>query len=349
VNIDLKRKEIRKNHFPTGGLIVISILGIIGLLMIYFSGIFSIRDLNMLCECISKNGISVIFGSFFFAISLYAWIIFYFNIILPPKKEVLYLNKINDDEALFLNEKGNSFSYKKDNNILEENTFYFVLKTRNYIYQILKKTNENWIPKEKKSYWLNVYSPTGNFKNIFLLPIFYLSLLIGLFSIFISKGYEKIYGIIFSVVSIYAIIYDLIYKIKLKQSGAEELDETNFLKSFDILQNFIPIIMVSIMVISLFTIFLKFTDALSIIFFLPFLGCGLCICGIIISKTFKNHKLESIFFKGFVIIFLIFWFSLISFWTVGIIKQDGNYLYALFSIPFWIFGFYLFYKCIIKK
>ena len=116
MNIDLKKEEIRKSYFPTGGLIIISILGIAGLLMTYFSGIFAIEDSNMLYECISKNGMLIIFGVFFFAVSLYVWILFFLNIILPPKNEILYLNKTDDGEAFFLNKKGKSFSYNMDHN-----------------------------------------------------------------------------------------------------------------------------------------------------------------------------------------------------------------------------------------
>ena len=349
MNIDLKKKEIRKSYFSTGGLIIISILGTAGLLMTYFSGIFAIEDSNMLYECISKNGMLIIFGVFFFAVSLYVWILFFLNIILPPKNEILYLNKTDDGEAFFLNKKGKSFSYNMDHNSLEENSYYLVLKTHNYIYKILEKTNDNWIPKEKKSYWLNYYSPMGNFENIFLLPIVYVILLPGLLSFFMSKGYQKIYGVILSIVPIYAIIYDLVYKIKLKQSDTKEIDETNFVKSYEIMQNSIAIIGVSIMIVILLKIFLKLSDFTSIIIFSPFLGCGLCTFGLVISKVFKNYQLEKLFYKGYVIIFLIYWFGILSFWTIGIIRQEGNYMYALFSIPFWIFGVLAFYKFIIKK
>lgn len=349
MNLDLKRKEIRQMYFSTRGLIVISILGTIGLLMIYFSGIFAIEDSNMLYECMSKNGMFIIFGMFFFGISLYCWISFFLNIILPPKSEMLYLNKIDDREALFLNKKGKIFNYNIDKNNLEEHSYYLVLKTHNYIYKILEKTNDNWIPKEKKSYWLNYYSPMGNFENMFLLPIVYVILLPGLLSFLMSKGYQKIYGAIVSIVPLYAIVYDLIYKIKLRQSDDKELDETNFVKSYEILKNSILIIAVSIMVAILLTAFFKLSDSTSKLIFLPFMGCGLCTFGLVISRVFKIYQLEKAFYKGYVIIFLTYWFGFILFCTIRIIKQEGNYMYVLFSIPFLIFGVFVFYKYIIKN
>ena len=46
------KERIRKQYFSNKALIVISILGIIGLLMLYFSNIFNVRTLNMLYICI---------------------------------------------------------------------------------------------------------------------------------------------------------------------------------------------------------------------------------------------------------------------------------------------------------
>lgn len=255
--MNLKRKEIRQQYFPTGGLIIICVLGAFGLLMVYFSGMFDIKDSNMLYECISRNGILIILGMLFFGVSLYCWIGFFLNMILPPKKEIVYLNKIDNGEAIFLNKKGKKFNYGINQIELTENSYYFVLKTHDYIYEILERTDEIWLPKEKKSYWLNYYSPMGNYENILLLPIVYIMLLLGLLSILMSKGYQKIYGGIFSVVPLYAIIYDLIYKIKLKQSKDKEIDEKNFIKSYEILKNSISIITVGIICIILLTVFLK--------------------------------------------------------------------------------------------
>lgn len=81
--------------------------------------------------------------------------------------------------------------------------------------------------KEKKSYWLNLYSPFGNFENICLLPIVYVILLPGILSLFISKGYQKLYGLVYSAFPIFIIIYDLFYKIKLRKSREDIKNESN--------------------------------------------------------------------------------------------------------------------------
>ena len=94
------------------------------------------------------------------------------------------------------------------------NSFYEVVKTNSLIKEIIGESNENFeIVKEKKSYWLNWYSPIGNFENFFLLPIIYVMFLPGFFSFILSDGFDKIYGLIIGIIPLFLIIYDLIYKI----------------------------------------------------------------------------------------------------------------------------------------
>lgn len=257
MNINLKRKEIMQQYLSPEGIALISSLGGLGFLFMYISGLFNVEDLDMLYECIYNNSILIAASLLFLGIFVYYWISFFLNII-PPKKEVLYLNEIDNGIAVFLNKKGKKFYYRINQTNLTEKLYYRVLKTKDYIYEILEKTNENWLTKEKKSYWLNYYSPMGNFENIFLLPIVYIIFLPGFLSILMSKGYQKIYGIIYIIVPLYAILYDLIYKIKLKQSNYKEIDETNFIKSYKILKNAILIIIVGIICIFLLKFFLNF-------------------------------------------------------------------------------------------
>lgn len=347
--MNIKRKEIRQRHFATGGLIIVSILGCVGMLLIFLSGIFNIKNLSMLYVCVSENGIMIIFGLFFFIVFLYCWLLFFLNVIIKPKKEILYLYKNKNNEVYFINRKGKKFECENHN--IKENHYYYVLKTRDYIYEILGESNEifnNWTPKEKKSYWLNFYSPIGNFEDIFLLPIVYVILLPGLLSFIMSEGYEKIFGLIFSIVPLYVIGYDLIYKIRLKKTN-NKVDDTFFVRSYDVLIKTISIIAVTILCIFLINIFLRLSDFTSKLIFAPFLGCGLCSAGTVISNAFKNYKLKNIFSKGYIIIFLIYWFGFITFWTIGIIKQEGNYLYGLFSVPFLAAGIFMIYKYFIKK
>lgn len=349
MDVEKRRKEIRKHYFQTWNMVIISILGIFGLLMVYYSGILGIKDSSMLYECIYKNGMIIILGVFFFMVSLCCWLLFYLNIILPPKREVLYLNKIDDGKAVFLNKKGKSFNYTIDQIDLQENSYYHVLKTHNYIYIILEKTNDSWIPKEKISYWLNYYSPVGNIENMYLLPIIYVILLIAFLSFLMSKGYQKIYGVIFCLVPLYGIIYDLIYKIKLMQSDNKEIDETNFIKSYEILKNTLSIIASGVFVIIFLIIFFKLQDLTSKLIFLPFVCCGICNFGSVFAKIIRKHRIEKFFLKGYLMIFFAYWFGVLFVWTFSVVKEGKNYVFLLLSIPFWILGVIAFYKYIIKN
>lgn len=212
-----------------------------------------------------------------------------------------------------------------------------------------KKLNENLNVNKKRSYWFNFYSPVGNYENIIILPIIYIILLHGLISFYMSDGFNKIYGLVFSVIPIYIIIYDYIYKLKLKKSNNTAIDETNFIKSYDIFFKTTSTFVICIVCIVFFKIFFSLSDFISKLFFLPFLGCGLCTCGIILSTLFEKKKLRKIFFNGYTIIFLTYYFSFITFFTIKIAKQEGSYLYSLYTVPFWIIGFYLIYKYIIKN
>ena len=340
-----ERNRIRKKYFSTAGLIIINILGCIGIGLIFFSGIFDIKNLDIVYDYY-VCGIMIILGLFFFGICLYFWILFFLNIIKNPKKEVLYLYKNERDQVYFIDNKGKKFGY--DNCNKRENCYYYVLKTHNYIYSVLDEYNgplNNWNTKEKKSYWLNMYSPVGNFEDIFLLPIVYMILLTGLLSAFMLKGHYKIYGLIFSIVP----FYDMIYKVKLRNSNNQLIDETKFLKSYEIFKNIISIIIVSVFCIVFINIFYDSLDLKSKLIFIPFFGCVLCSIGLILAKFFNQCKLQSVFSKCCIIAFLICWFGFLVFWIVELIQQEEKYLGILFSIPFWIVGGFIIYRYFIKR
>lgn len=333
-------KEIRKQYFSTPALLVVTFLGGMGLLFCYISGLFDVRNFDMLYKCIYEEGIAVIFGIFFFCISIYCWILFFRNVIIKPKKEILYLEKSDGNNCVFINKKGKAYRFNAENK--KDKTYYYVLKTHDYIIEILeeyKELIENWALKEKKSYWMNFYSPIGNFENMFMLPIVYVILLPFLLSFIMSKGSQKIFGLILSAIPVYIIIYDLVYKIKLKNCSIEDMDDTNFIKSYIILKNSISIIAAIVLSGFIINMFSKATDITSRIIFTPFLLCVLCTSGLIIAKTFNSKKWASIFLKSYIIIFLLLWFGMLIFFIVGSFKQGDPEL-ALFTIPFWIFGIF---------
>ena len=173
----------------------------------------------------------------------------------------------------------------------------------------------------------------GNFEKILLLPIGYVILLVGLWDFFMLKGVEKILGGLMVINSLYFIGYDLIYKIKLKKSN-NGVDNTNFLKFNDIIKNTILIILSYILCFIFIKIFMGLSSFFAKLIFLPFVGCRLCTLGLAISESVRNYQLKNIFLKAYIIIFLIYWFGFLIFWTILIVKQEENILYALFSISF---------------
>ena len=349
MNLKEKRRRIRKKYFSIPGLIIINILGFVGIVLIYFSGIFNVENLNMAYDYY-VCGIMIILGLFFFGLFLYFWVLFFLNIILNPKKEVLYLSKVESGKTYFINNKGKKFVYDYCNK--KENCYYYVLKTHNYIYSILEEYNglpNNWTAMKKKSYWINLYSPIGNFEDMFLLPIVYFILLISLLTIFIFKGQHKIYGLIFGAVPFYLIVYDIIYKIKLNHSNNNQIDETKFLKSYEIFKSGTSVAIVGIFSIIFIDKIFELIDFKSKLVLLPFLGCVFSSIGFVLTKVFKQHRLQMLFSKCCVIVFLICWFGFLVFWTTTMFEQDGGYLYTLLSVPFWILGGYIIYKHFLRR
>ena len=65
------KKKIRKNSYSLGAFACCFGLGIMGALFVYFSGIFDVNNMDELKAVLSKNGIMVIAGSFFFFVFLF--------------------------------------------------------------------------------------------------------------------------------------------------------------------------------------------------------------------------------------------------------------------------------------
>ena len=348
MDLRLKRKEIRQAHFPIGGLIIISFLGCAGIFLLFYSGILGTKNLDMLYECIYKNGLIIIFGLFFFFSFIYCWIKFFLNVMIEPKRDILCLHRNKNNEVSFVDRNGKKFVY--DINDLKEESYYFVLKTHDCIYEILEETNDNWTPIEKESYWSNLYSPVGNYKNVLLLPIVYTILLPGVLSILMSKGTYKIYGLIFIAIPVYIIGYDLIYKIKLKKSSNGIVDDSKLIKSYQMLMEAKDIIACILEVISLalictyiINVIFNIQDFFTTALLFPFLCISLCGIAYYVSRIFHNNKLEMLFLRVFGIIFFTSWFAFLFFLTITVIKENLG-ISILFTIPFWIGGVYAAYK-----
>lgn len=190
--------------FPIGGMLFLSALGIFGLFLMLFPLIKAIENKNIL---IFFNGIAYfLFGFVFFIFCFYAWIAFIKNVLIKPKEETLYLL----DTDTFLNQKGRKIFYNSKN--LEKNKYYKTIKTSDYIEKINEESDDKFELKIKEKYWLNWYSPYGNFEEILLLPIVYIIFLILFLSSVLSPLPYNFIVAAFGIYPSYLIIYDIIKK-----------------------------------------------------------------------------------------------------------------------------------------
>lgn len=336
MNLDQRKMKIKDKHFPTAGLIIMTIIGIAGIGLICFS-----------LKNISNNYSSgfivpIIVGIFFTLLSLYCWLSYFLNIVLKPHKDVLYLKKDKHIDIYFVDRKGKKYNYDFGYGTLEEG-YYIVLKTHDYIYDVLEKTNDGWPIKEKNKYFSNLYTTMGTYKNVLLLPIVYLALVIGIILFIKGNVPEKLPSILIIAGSLYIIIYDLIYKIKLKKSG-----DTDLIKFSSIMQKVTSVIPAIVICIIFSIVYIKLNEFIFRIIFLPFLCCGYCTLGYYLSVAFQNQKFKNLFLKMYLVIFLIYWFSVLIIATISSIVQKQSEM-IIFSIPFWLVGIYAAYKSFVKK
>lgn len=339
--IEKRKRKIKKKYFSTGAFVMITILGIIGVGLIYFSfkNIFVSKSIGF--------GIAIIVGLFFTLISIYCWILYFLNIILKPHKDILFLKKNDHTDIYFIDKNGKRYNYDFGYDMLEEG-YYNVLKTHNYIYDVLEKTNDTWTLKEKNNYFFNMYTVSGNFEGVFLLPIIYLTLIIGLFIFVMVNRFEKFYSIPLIFGPLFVIIYDLIYKIKLKKSETGNVDDTNLIKISNIFQRILSVVSSLAFCIIVSVIFINLTGAFSKMIFLPFLFCGYCTFEYYLAIAFQNNKLAMQFLNIFYIIFIVYWFGFLIVASVISVIQN-QFTNILFTIPFLIAGIFMLYKYFTKK
>ena len=345
-----KRKEIRNQHFAAGGMLVISLLGTIGLLLFILSGILTATDTESLYDCVAENGIMMIFGCFFFFIAIYCWYGFIVNTIIPPKRKILYLLEKEENESKFIDKKGNKFTMLNCDK--EEKKYYYVYKTKQYIYKVENECHEtitNWAKKERPSYWLNFYSPMGEFHDIMLLPIVYAIATPGILSMIMSKGFDRIYGLIFSAVPIFIIIYDLICKITKDKAENRVLIEQMMKNAVYVILKYLPSIAVTLISSLLTIIIINTSGLIDRLLVLPFLLVSYAILGVYLSQIFGKEKLMALFAKLFILAFLAFWFGILIFGITITIKQDKNYAVILYTLPFWAIGIFIFIKTFFQK
>lgn len=291
---------------------VLIIVGALGCLNIYIS-----NDIDT-----SNNKVNTILfiGIIFIIISIYFLILYMYKINEKPKKKLLFLKKCKDNIAVFVDEKGNIYEYANCNK--EENKCYYVLKTHNKIYEILESVPESqsFINMGERRYWTNFYTKNIKTENNLILPLVYIILLIGIFSLKTLSTFDKITSSIYITVLIYIIIYDFVYKQIQKKSNDVNKDISK-LNKVDTNIKKIAIIIIDIFVISAFILNMKGMEMT--IMLMPYVIYVILFSLIIIFKINNNKELERIFtniytillFLSHIYIFLYIFFVILQFGT----------------------------------
>lgn len=339
-----RRKQIINENYPLGGMLLIPLFLCFGIYCIIESNILSVNSKEMLYAVLSENAIVLCGGMVFIAAVLLISISFVLNVIIKPKKEILYFYDIEDNTSIFINKKGKKF--KTLDCQKEPKKYYYVLKTKDLIYEVLEECNEiidDWDKEIKKSYWFNFYTPMGFHEDILLLPLLYVFLIPGILSIIMTKGYGKIFGIIYISYLMFYLIYDLIYKLNQNKSQ-NVIYKLN--KFHEIFYDFLPFVcqLIALAIIIILMFYTK--DTFSKIMFLPFLILIILSTLSTLGKSLKNTKLEKIFIKIFGLIFFTFWFGSL---TIYLVKNSFNINDLIYTIPFWIVGIFACYVFVIKE
>lgn len=291
---------------------VLIIVGALGCLNIYIS--------NDIDTSNNKANTILFIGIIFIIISIYFLILYMYKINEKPKKKLLFLKKCKDNIAVFVDEKGNIYEYANCNK--EENKCYYVLKTHNKIYEILESVPESqsFINMGERRYWTNFYTKNIKTENNLILPLIYIILLIGIFSLKTLSTFDKITSSIYITVLIYIIIYDFIYKQIQKKSNDVNKDISK-LNKVDTNIKKIAIIIIDIFVISVFILNMKGMEMT--IMLMPYVVYVILFSLIIIFKINNNKELERIFtniytillFLSHIYIFLYIFFVILQFGT----------------------------------
>lgn len=339
-------------------MIIVFVLSIIGFIILWGTGAFNISSFTDLYNYIYVHGMEAIISLFFIAFGLYVLIKSILDVILKEKNVIMYLHnidKVNADVTLyqFIDENGKTFNFysNQNNNEYKVGNYYNVSKKNGEIISVLGQFDQTFdINKTKVSYWKNLYTIFGNFEDVLVLPIVYVIALPGVLSTIMATGLDKIYGIIFSALPIFVIIYDAIYKIKKSKSAyGEGLDNEKGLKVFSgVLKaiNGVKVFAISIIVTFLFIGVQTIEEKIIV---LPFLIISILLGVSFITSHIDDDKIQNVIGKLSIGVFLLFWFGMLIFFAYIIITTGQDTTTLLFLIPFVLAGFYMLYDKLIKK
>ena len=298
MELKIWRKEIRKHYFSFFAMLICTILVIAGFFMI----------------SINNPVLVGILGCLFIFYSIYIWSGFVQNLFFKPKPDVVFLYS-KDNLSYFIDEEGKHYlNHLKD---LEENKYYYVLRTKDYVYAVLGENSNisnNFIPFTKTNYWRNFCSVLGFFEDCIFLPAVYISLIYIFIGFLLSGSEERIVYLFFILLHGYIIYFDYKYKKKREKLISNILSSYNYASKKKEIDNIdeneelvkycektckvivISAINFSYACFGLFSFYLIFASAGSDIFS-KVVGCIIIIISIIILlpvlKRFKKDKDEN--------------------------------------------------------
>ena len=223
----LYKNTAEKFEWPS--LLIATILMVLGVFAIVFSWDSRACNIENLINYISIYNIIAIVAIFFIGVGIYVWYWFIENVLTKPRQAILFLKDLDNNNSFksiltFIDSKGKKymFTLRKNknckNNWIELNAYYEVLKTNGKIFSIINTSNNSFpIVEKHENFWLNWYTPVGDFKNIFLLPIVYLSFIVLFFAGIETMRFKLWTGIpvgIFVLLNGSIIAYDIYEKIK---------------------------------------------------------------------------------------------------------------------------------------
>ncbi len=201
------------NRYDWQAMVIVTVLLVISVVILWATGLFKVTSITAFFDWFLIYGMALIFCGFFIGVSIYCWWLYICNVIIKPKEKILFLRSIEDEMCTFVDKKGKIFYFANDNYTV--NTYYSVLKTKDHIHSIIGPAMDNFeIKKESPSYWLNFYTPVGDFENLFLLPIVYVIMAPGIAMMLMSGFIERLIGALITLPSILVILYDLKEKIR---------------------------------------------------------------------------------------------------------------------------------------
>ncbi|NCC70936.1 hypothetical protein EOM09_05115 [bacterium] len=295
------------NGSSLAGIVGVTIILLVGFSVIVLTGFFGIRGYGDFLIYIKSYGDIFVFSLFFAVTGSFAWASIIKNILIKPKLDVLYLLEKENNMCTFIDRSGKQY-YTVDNNY-SIHEFYSVLKTADVIGEVKNISDKYFsIPRVKESYWLNLYCPLGNIENLWMLPLVYTVLLLGIVLIFMNYNFSFIRGIVLIAFSLYVIIYDAVHKIK-KQKVTFDQMSSNAEKAVDLYVSAAALISISLFNIFLFSLFIRAEDNLARVILSIFCLFGLSILGGVMASIFNNDKLSTFFEKMAILILLLYLFG----------------------------------------